>query len=438
MGEAGFILNRRAARSPEKGERWTSTRRPAVPCCIRRFRFVPSIARPLVSAALRIGKFALMVSAIAALAAAPACAQGEPVQAPTAKPSSHSLLDTAARERRVAAQAVEAEVSASLRSARARIGTQPAEVYHDLSIELDRVRKSKDLEAPDRARLAAQIRGVMLQASRQASSHSELNLRTQELNAAQYAEAQRVRDITVEQQRAQRALTQTAADIQHGQYEAAVDSANRAAAFGSAPGASTAAAIQARTSGRYSSNLALQGSRNYGYLATTDAVASSAVPISDLPGVQYPSAEEWKAKTAAREKYATTFDMHRVTPGEAKIEAALKQTSSLDCDQMPLADVIAYLRARNDIEIQLDRKGLADVGVDTSTAVTMHVKGIKLKSILKLLCDELELSSVRRDDILLITSKEKAAQFNVNRVYYVGPEVMDPRPIMMGGFGAGF
>jgi hypothetical protein len=386
------------------------------------------------AAVVRGSAIALAIWSVAGFAFAQSGAKRDPAPTPAAQSASGSLLDKVSRERRAAVQAIESEVSASLRSARARIATQPAEVYHDLSVELDRVRKSKDLDAPDRARWAAQIRSMMLQASRQASNRSDLTLRS-----TQDAEAQRLRDITVEQQRAQRALAQTSANIQRQQFDAAVDAAERAQAWGGAPGASAAAATQARMAGRYANNVAQQRSRNDGYLSSTDSIARSSIPISDTPGIQYPSAAEWQAKTAAREKYSNMVDMHRVTPGEAKIEAALKETSSLDCDQMPLTDVVAYLRARHGIEIQLDRKGLTAAAVDTSTLVTMHVKGIKLKSILKLLCDELELASVRRDDILLITTKERAEYFNEIRVYYVGPEVMDPRPVFWGGgWGPGF
>lgn len=384
-----------------------------------------------------LGPLLFVACSVAVLGTIPIEVLADPIRAGTAPQSSTSLLDNVARERRAATQAVEAEVGASLRSARSRLATQPAEVYHDLSLELDRVRKSRDLDAAERARLLAQIRAMMQQASRQASNHSELTLRTNELNAAQNAEAQRLRDITVEQQRAQRALAETSADIQRRQFDAAVESAERAQAWGGAPSASAAAASQARTAGRYAYNAELQRSRNDGYLSSTGSVARSAVPVSDIPGIQYPPPEEWREKTAARERYASTVDMHRVTSGEAKINAALNETSSLDVDQMPLSDVVAYLKARHGIEIQLDRKGLADVNVDSGTLITMHVKGIKLKSILKVLCNDLELVSVRRDDILLITSKEKAEYFIENRVYYVGPEMISPQPIW-GGWGVGF
>jgi hypothetical protein len=357
---------------------------------------------------------------------APSSATADPPKATPSTDASGSLLDQVSRDHRAASEAIETEVNAALRLARSRIATAPAEVYHDLSLELDRVRKSRDLNTPDRARLAAQIRSIMLQASRQASSHSQETLRSMELNATQDTEAQRLRDIASEQQRAQRTLAQTAADIQHKQFDAAIESADRAQARGGAPEASTAAMNQARVSNRVAYNTAQQDTRNKGFLATTDAMAQSQILIPDSPGIQYPSLEEWKAKTAARERYATTFDEHRVTPGEAKIEAALKSTSQLDCDRMPLLDVISYLKAKHGIEIQLDHKSLVNSLVDSSTLVTMHVKGVKLKSILKLLCDEFELASVRQDDVLLITTKERADELKEMRVYYVGPEVMNP------------
>jgi|GEM_PF-6491381 len=387
---------------------------------------------------MRVRSAGLLALALTALTSISVCSRqafAEPPAAPAGK-----MLDKVSQDRRAAAEAMETEVRAALSSAQSRIGAEPAEVYHDLSRELDRVRKSRDLDAPGRARLAAQIRTLMLQASRHASSNSQQHLREAELNAAEHAEAQRSKDIYIDQQKSQRVLSQTAAQIRAQQYGAAADSADLAVKQGHAPMAATAAAIEARSAGNIAKGAATREARHRTYLEYANSTDRSLISVPDNPGIQYPSAEEWKQKTADRAKWSGMADNHRITPAEAKINAALNETSQLDCDRLPLADVIDFLKQKHGIEIVLDRRGMAESLVEPSTEITMHVKGIKLRSILGLVCDEVQLSSVRRDDVILVTSKERAEQMIETRVYPVGYEVIDVDPLfwMRRAQGAGF
>ena len=134
--------------------------------------------------------------------------------------------------------------------------------------------------------------------------------------------------------------------------------------------------------------------RQKGFVDCLYQTEKSHVPVPDDPPIVYPDAEVWKELTARRkEKYSAT-ELSRRSPAEKKIEEALKQPTQIEFVETPLKDVVDYLKDLHHIEIQLDSAALKEAGVDESTPVTKNLKGISLRSALKLLLDELQLKYV--------------------------------------------
>jgi hypothetical protein len=103
----------------------------------------------------------------------------------------------------------------------------------------------------------------------------------------------------------------------------------------------------------------------------------------------------------------------------ARIEIALEErTEMLFCDQ-PLSDVIDYLKNRHEIEIQLDQKPLVDAGIGSDTTITRNLKGLALRSALRLALGDLDLSYTIQNGVLLITTKMSADAMVFPRVYQV-------------------
>ena len=119
-------------------------------------------------------------------------------------------------------------------------------------------------------------------------------------------------------------------------------------------------------------------------------------------------------KTAARH-------VGRDDAAEAKIRAALEQPTQIEFVETPLKDVIEYLKDKHKIEIQLHSSALKEAGVDESEPVTKNLKGISLRSALRLLLDERQLKYVVHNGVLLITSPGKAEseEWMVTRAYAV-------------------
>jgi len=102
-------------------------------------------------------------------------------------------------------------------------------------------------------------------------------------------------------------------------------------------------------------------------------------------------------------------------------EAILDRPVKPEFADTPLADVVDFLAGQFDINIQLDEKGLTDAAVDPSVPVTFSLrKPIPFRSVLKLILDRLDVTFTVQDEVLLITSKEKADELLTTEVYYVG------------------
>jgi len=108
------------------------------------------------------------------------------------------------------------------------------------------------------------------------------------------------------------------------------------------------------------------------------------------------------------------------------VKGALNAPTQMEFIDTPLADVVAYLKDYHHIEIQLDKKALDDSGVATDTPVTKNLKDVTLKSALRVMLRELNLTYVTQDGVLLITTPEEAESRLTTKVYPVEDLVLVP------------
>jgi hypothetical protein len=105
--------------------------------------------------------------------------------------------------------------------------------------------------------------------------------------------------------------------------------------------------------------------------------------------------------------------------GQSKIFAALDQPTEFDFQELPLADVVNYFKQKHKIEIVLDSGAINDEGVDANQPITQALKNIRLRSALRLVLAQLDLTYVAGDGYLLITSKTEAESKLRFKVYPV-------------------
>lgn len=108
---------------------------------------------------------------------------------------------------------------------------------------------------------------------------------------------------------------------------------------------------------------------------------------------------------------------------ETRINKVLDQKVTergIDLIETPLSDAVAILKQEYDIEITIDRMGLDEVGISTDVPATIDVRDISLRSALRLMFRDLELTYVLKDEVLLITTPEKSETELTDVSYPVG------------------
>ena len=164
-------------------------------------------------------------------------------------------------------------------------------------------------------------------------------------------------------------------------------------------------------------------------------VAVPAVPLLPAPDVGPLDAPAAQAPASQVAPAALSFPV--VSSLDAamyqKIEAALDATAEVDFQETPLSEVAAFLRETYKIPIIIDKRALDDVGLGSDTPVTISLRGISLRSLLRLMLRELDLTYVVRDQVLKITTPEEAENELIKRVYAVADLAPERRPPLVVG-----
>ena len=196
-----------------------------------------------------------------------------------------------------------------------------------------------------------------------------------------------------------------------------------------------AATLTARVKGYYEDEMMLRVQSEVGFMDMLYQVDKSHVPMPDEPPIVYPDAERWKELTASRKERYSSMSLAKQNSAEKRIEAALKSPTDMEFVELPLDQVIDYLKDYHQIEIQLDKTAMDDVGIETDTPVTKNLKGITLRSGLRLMLRELKLTYVIQDEVLLITTPETAEAHLTTKVYPVADLVLPIKQLNMSGMG---
>jgi hypothetical protein len=208
----------------------------------------------------------------------------------------------------------------------------------------------------------------------------------------------------------------------------------------SQPGAGpmmVAAVIDSRLTANYNDIMATRVARQKGFVDALYQTEKANVPVADDPSIVYPDGEAWRELTARRKERYSSMSLAKPSEAEKKIEKALKDPATLEFVGTKFKDIVDYLSDVHHIEIQLDTAALKEAGFDPDTEITKSLKGISLASALKLLLDDLKLKYVIHNEVLLITTLEKAAseEYLTTKVYPVADIVL---PIKDTGFKGGF
>ena len=374
--------------------------------------------------------------------------------------------------RKVRAQQLEQETAVRLRNARHLMMTNPDQARSDLKdLQQAVINSSDDLDAAMRDRLSRQIEMSLRESVVRSREKVECDLANerraaigrerQRLDGDLRAREERFKQLTERytalltkgiEQRYQRPLIQQHDDpIQlandpSGDYdefiraerevtdEMAVEASR---IYGNYPMPMTArevartAPIVARMLHYDSQNVRYRREMQRNFMDALHLVDLAAIPFVDEPPIHYPNADRWREITKLREKYKSV-DLANPGSSEKRLYDALNQpVEEMNFQETPLRDVINQLKDKYDIPIIADKKAFEDAGLDLdTTVVTQNVSGISLRSALRLLLGDIDLTYLIKDEVMLITTKDKAAENLVVKVYPVGDLVM---PLSAGG-----
>src|SRR5262249_51738862 len=115
------------------------------------------------------------------------------------------------------------------------------------------------------------------------------------------------------------------------------------------------------------------------------------------------------------------------TPGEKAIEHKLMSPSSVNFKETPLRDAIDYLRTQNAINIVPDVAALKEAGVSLEQPLSLAVENVSLKSILNTLANQVNLTWMIKDEMLQITTHERAVG-KYKQVVYPVADLVVPVP----------
>lgn len=105
--------------------------------------------------------------------------------------------------------------------------------------------------------------------------------------------------------------------------------------------------------------------------------------------------------------------------GIRRIEEVLCENSAAEFAEMPLEQAVACLSDLHDIRIHIDRRALAEIGLDEQEPITISADGIQLESLLGLALEPHGLTWTVRHESLVITTYGEARKAVSTRVYRI-------------------
>jgi hypothetical protein len=164
--------------------------------------------------------------------------------------------------------------------------------------------------------------------------------------------------------------------------------------------------------------IAQAGPSRYAFYRAKGAAAEDAIGRLIAVGQPSPSASR-------RAGHPSVASISLTAGVEAeKIQDALDSPAILQFKEIQLSDVIASLKEAYKIEIQLDEKSLSEASITKETPITEDIKGISLRSALRLMLKKIGATYVIKDEVLLITTREEADNQLEAKVYPVADLVL--------------
>ncbi|MCG8653615.1 MAG: hypothetical protein MI861_27505, partial [Pirellulales bacterium] len=291
-----------------------------------------------------------------------------------------------------------AEVRAQLRAANRQLRRDPSGVAGSLKSLLGRVETTANIDPQLRRELEGQVRASIQQASRMEAEFFEQQ-KNLERRVGGLATQTRLLEETYRREDTLKTLAQQLnALIDEGRYDEADGEVSLA--FAKLAGDTI---TRDSVSGRHFTDetLALQvydrdrryrEMRERNFVDAFSLVLKSNIPFVDEPPIVYPEADVWQRMSRRRLERYGAIDLVGNNESEKRISAALDDETSHTFLELPLEDAARQISEAHDIPIVVDRRALEEIGLTVDQPVTMDLKNVSLRSFLRLMLRELDLT----------------------------------------------
>ena len=304
------------------------------------------------------------------------------------------------------------------------------------------VREASDVNPDVRVNLGKRLQGVLADVKGQKEVLELREIRAQERVAAVEAQSRLIEQLELEDDHIERLIDNVRSllnDAERGNsaaYSEAESVAQEAIRLRPGNGTATAARVGSEAAGQLYMAYYMRNLRADRFLATLEQVELSHVAFPDEPPIRWPAPEVWKALSERRKKYSSVT-LYDPSPSEQKIQAALEQPANINfVEDYPLQDAIDQLAQTYEIPIILDPLMLLDGIVTPDQPINVPpLSNIKLRSALKIMLEELDLTYIIEDEVMKITTIDIANDPSKlpTRVYPVGDLVIQLIPPQGGG-----
>jgi hypothetical protein len=134
---------------------------------------------------------------------------------------------------------------------------------------------------------------------------------------------------------------------------------------------------------------------------------------STLPGGDVEFPKDWKERTKNRSAAI------KLTAKEKAILKALGTDITINFKNTSFRDVQDYLETRLGLTIMVDADALKDAEISSDTPITLSLRSVSARTVLRKLFADLGLTYVLKDESIYVVSAQKARDLMVVRSYYV-------------------
>lgn len=352
------------------------------------------------------------------------------------------LINIEKGKRDIRGQWLKQDVTQKLESVRGIVNDDPTAALKELKRTLNSVTASTDIDANTREQLRARVQQRIDQVASRKDQIDQDKTRAAERRAQEEARRHLVDQLVQRDEKLEQLIDRVRSLLTEG-YQGNADAFEEAEAVARVAwelnpysGTTAAAIFDSEAAGQLDKSQRLRSLRADMFLATLHQVELAHVPFPDEPPILWPSAEVWQALTERRKKWASV-DLVRYNKIEERIRKSLDLPTDVEFIETPLDEAINFLKEQHNINIVLDKQKIADEGVATDTPITLQLSGISLRSVLKLMLEQYQLTYVIDNEVMKITTSVAAGEKLYTRVYPVGDLVIPVNSGMMGGMMGG-